>query len=264
MNMINTFIISIAISSSFLFPQNSFSITKILPPIEIDYITLNRIIDEGLYLISKYDSSYYLGDIAVTISNNNNEEQSIDNFSNFDKVEFEKATGFSFEYSNYYGNISRLKLSFRDYQRTIELCGSNYIELQTISNMLYNGFIKERKYFSGSNFRNWGGILLFIIAMIFLFNPQIITDENGNSKLIFGRNYFIIIFGFLLNILFLLFFTGFLKGELLFPGFTLIKNNVGFLKQNSSLFTFLSFLLAIIGLPIIQKLLISKRSETKK
>lgn len=244
-------LILLSISSISVNAQNKFSIEKEVPTFAISYDDLNAIIQEGLYLISKYDSSFAEGEIVINIEQNN-ETQTINSLEAFDKLQFKEANSFNFRYSNYKSQISKLQMRFSDYSRTIEIEGNNYLELQTVMSSILEPLKSKRTLFRGPFIRFLSFSFLLVIGIFFTYNIKLI--QIGNDGIVYRKRkgYLFVLLGCSIILTLLLLMSGLIETETIFPGFSLVKNEINFIDKYSGLIGFIGLIIGIIGMPFFQ------------
>ena len=111
------------------------SIQYTLPPLELTYSEFSKIVLDANQLVEKYDTAFYKGTSSLEIENDQI-RQTLQSVSDISQIKMVKARYIDYQFSNYYGSITRIQISFSDYERTINITGTNYIEIQTIADYL--------------------------------------------------------------------------------------------------------------------------------
>ncbi len=242
------------------YSQSKYSITKELPPLSISYSQLEEIISSAIYLIKKYDSTFSNGDFLIKVTLDN-EFQTFDNIEMLNQIKFDKAYEFSFDFSNYNGQVTVLRLDFSDNTRVIEIEGQNYLELQTIISQIERPLLKEKIYIGGPGFRYFSGFILFAIGLFLIESIKLSEgekQESRNSSSLYLR----LIVGFLLIILVLLAgLTDIFSIHKIFSGFVAIRSDASFISRNADVITVMGIVLSLIGLPIFQKIRVRVKKQ---
>lgn len=229
--------------------QNNFTINKELPPLEIVYTELFKIISEAKHLISKFDSSYSKGDEIISIKSDDT-KQTFQNINDITVIKFPVAKSFSYQSSNNRGTISKLHLDFYEYRREITIVGQECVELETIMNFLEKNLMHNRKLFGGGMFRTLFGFSYLIVVLLINYGVRFRYVGDGKVSIISKKNdtttnlLLLVLVG-----IWLLFMLDIFELKDIFPGFRVLKEDINFFKKYSNYFTFWGFVLALLSFP---------------
>jgi hypothetical protein len=243
-------ILFLSFLSYITYSQNQYSISKEIKPMKIEYSEFVNIIRNLNHLLQKYDSLYSYSGQSLVIENTIT-RQIIESYSPNDKMSFDKAFKISFQYSNYRGLISKVDIEFNDAYREIRVTGQSLLEVETLINFLEKEFNKRQIFFGGMIFRMGTGIGLFLLSIVLALSYSYkikgltVVERDKRVK---WRIYSAI----LLYVFTLLCILGVFKFNLVFPGFLIYTEEIGFISKHADQFTFWSFILALIALFGIQ------------
>lgn len=250
----NFIIFFLLLISQVVLSQNQYSLSKDLEPIKIKFSDFNYILENLSHLIQKYDSlSRYAGESFII--ENENTKMIFGESSSVATMSFNKAYRASYQWSNARGSIFKVDIDLGDYSRKVTVSGRNLLELETLINYLEKELYKFRQPFGGSIFRIQMIFVLFFIIFIIsgtaffeLRNAKIIQREKTlNVRLYLSA----IIYVFTLMCM-----AGVFNFKLIFPGFLMYTDDTSFISRNADLFTFLGFLLGLLGIvgtPLFRK-----------
>lgn len=194
----------------------------------------------------KYDSSYANGEINIEIEYENT-SQTFNSINLLKELPLDNIYKLNFQFSNYWGTVKNITIDLDDTRRRIRVVGQNYVELQTIMNHLESQLLENKIYFGGFMFRNVLWILSFIISSILFLNLRLKTPSDNRIVIYSGKYGLLTIFGGIVLLITLLSSWGLINFQFIFPGFVLFKTNANFIDKYANYFTFLGFILALLG-----------------
>ena len=248
--MMKYFILFLVIFTSIIFPQASqYSFSSNLSPIKISYNDFASILNKASNFINGVnDSSIYkpTSELTIYYSNNSLTYKNLekpDLFIDAPKVAYKAY----FSFSSYENKISNISINFDDFSRQIKVEGQSYENCKALISMLENEFQSYTLTFGGSSFRLWGGLILFFLAFVIMWFPQIIKSQK----------LYIYIFSLVIGIL-LIISIYILPWDNWLPGFTIYFMYKNFLEEYSGILSVIGILLTILS--VIISIYLSKKN----
>lgn len=233
------FILFLFVFSSVIFPQAAqYTFSSNLSPIKISYNDFASILTKVSNFISGVnDSSIYkpTSELTIYYSNNSLTYKNLEKpnvFIDAPKVAYEAY----FTFTSYENKISSISINLNDYSRLIKVEGQSYENCKALISMLENELQPYTLTFGGSSFRLWGGLILYILAFVIMWFPQIIKSQK----------LYIYIFSLVIGIL-LIISIYILPWNNWLPGFTIYFMYKNFLEEYSGILSVIGILLTIVS-----------------
>jgi hypothetical protein len=158
---------------------------------------------------------------------------------------------FTFRANSYGNNLSSVIIQFGDSYRYANVSGLNHSHVTGFLSIVQDKIKDHEVTFAGSKFR----IFLAVVYWIFLFIAYILVTRRYENLKVFVTA--LVVFIVLLNGVIFLF-----PWDRIFPGTLITHNKLSFLEENSYIFTFFGFLLALI--PVLWPIVMKTKKKLKR
>jgi len=206
-------------------------------PIRMTYNDLSVMLDNVKGLLQKANREYAVDIEKVSLSVSAGEDTiNIQGWEVLTEIKGLPKVGRSirFRYRFYNAPVSELEITLTDSRREVSVSGSESSQIYAISSYLKETMDNHSTKFGGSTFRLIGGVILYGVALIFLYisyTSPVITDRNSLVLIISCMAIFISILA--------------LPWDLWFPGTAIYAESANFLDRNINIISFIGALITI-------------------